>query len=75
MITVLPVRTPREKRLFLTFPWRIFRGETLWVPPLLPDLTERTDPRRGLFFRRSGKAVYFIAWRGGHDLLRGGPRF
>ncbi len=52
MITVLPVRTPREKRLFLTFPWRIFRGDPLWVPPLLPDLAERIDPRHGLFFRR-----------------------
>jgi GNAT superfamily N-acetyltransferase len=65
MISVRPVGSPREKRLFLTFPWRILRGDPLWVPPLLPDLVERTDPRRGNFFRRGGEAEFFIAWRGG----------
>jgi GNAT superfamily N-acetyltransferase len=65
MIRVQPVRTPREKRTFLTFPWRIFQGDPLWVPPLIPDLAERTDPRRGLFFQRGGEAEFFIAWENG----------
>lgn len=65
MITVRPVQSSREKRLFLTFPWRVFRGDPLWVPPLLPDLIERTDTRHGLFFRRGGEAEFFIAWRDG----------
>ncbi len=68
MINVLPVRTPQEKRVFLTFPWKIFQNDPFWVPPLLPDLVERTDPRRGLFFRRGGEAEFFIAWRDGQPV-------
>jgi len=63
-LTVLPVRTRRERRIFLTFPWRIYKGDPLWVPPLLPDWAERIDPARGVFFKR-GEAEFFIAWREG----------
>ncbi len=66
-IAVLPVRTPREKRIFLTFPWKIFADDPLWVPPLLPDWAERMDPRKGVFFQR-GTAEFFIAWRDGQPV-------
>jgi GNAT superfamily N-acetyltransferase len=64
MITVRPVRTRREMRAFLTFPWRIYAGDPLWVPPLLPEREKTVDPRRGLFFR-NGYADFFMAWRDG----------
>ncbi|MGC9350346.1 MAG: hypothetical protein ACP5JG_19545, partial [Anaerolineae bacterium] len=63
-IDVRPVRTAREYRLFLTFPWRIYRDDPLWVPPLLPERAAAIDPRRGAFFKR-GEADFFIAWRDG----------
>ncbi len=68
MIEILPARTSRQKHLFLTFPWQIFKGDPLWVPPLLPDLIERTDPARGVFFRRGGEAEFFIAWLNGRQV-------
>ena len=58
------VVTKREKRLFLTFPWRIYKGDPLWVPPLLPEREKAIDPERGLFFR-DGYAECFIAWKHG----------
>lgn len=61
---VKPVSTARERRIFLTFPWRIYKNDALWVPPLLPQLAKRIDPRRGAFFTR-GQAELFIAWRDG----------
>ena len=63
-IEVRPARSRREKRAFLTFPWRIFKNDPLWVPPLLPELAERTDPKRGVFFQR-GEADFFTAWQDG----------
>jgi GNAT superfamily N-acetyltransferase len=63
-IIVRPVASKREKELFLTFPWKIFRGDPLWVPPLLSDLRAATDPTRGVFFQR-GTAEFFIAWQNG----------
>jgi GNAT superfamily N-acetyltransferase len=69
MITFLPVLTPRQRRAFLTFPWKIYRpskkaADPLWVPPLLPERLKAIDPARGPFFKR-GTAEFFIAYRDG----------
>ncbi len=66
-IAVRPVRTSRERQIFLTFPWRIYRHDPLWVPPLLPSRAKATDPKRGIFFQR-GEAEFFIAWTGERPL-------
>ena len=63
-IEVRPVETNRERRIFLTFPWRIYQHDPLWVPPLLPERARMIDPTRGPFFKR-GEADFFIAWRDG----------
>jgi GNAT superfamily N-acetyltransferase len=63
-LDILPIRTARERRTFLTFPWRIYRDDPLWVPPLLPERAKVIDPERGAFFKR-GEAEFFIAWRDG----------
>ncbi len=62
MIEVRPVQNRREKQLFLTFPWSIYRRDPLWVPPILKEREKTTDPRRGLFFR-GGYADFFLAFR------------
>jgi GNAT superfamily N-acetyltransferase len=66
-IEVRPIRSAAERRTFLRFPWRVYRGDPLWVPPLLPERAERIDPQRGTFFQR-GEAEFFIAWRGGQPV-------
>lgn len=62
-VEIKQVTSRGERRTFLTFPWRIYRGDSLWVPPLLPDRAAAIDPRHGAFFQR-GDAECFIAWRG-----------
>ena len=66
-IEVRPVRTARERRVFLTFPWCIYRDDPLWVPPLLPERAKVIDPQRGAFFKR-GEADFFVAWRDGEPV-------
>jgi GNAT superfamily N-acetyltransferase len=66
-ISVRPVRSSRERRLFLTFPWEVYRDDPLWVPPLLPQRAETIDPQRGAFFQR-GEAEFYLAWRGGRPV-------
>jgi GNAT superfamily N-acetyltransferase len=63
-IQVLPIRSSRERRTFLNFPWKIYGGDPLWVPPLIPQRSRTIDPRYGPFFKR-GEADFFIAWRDG----------
>ena len=64
MIDIRPVRTRREKRIFLTFPWHIYKNDPLWVPPLLPERRKTIDPKQGKFFQ-DGYAELFIAWKDG----------
>jgi GNAT superfamily N-acetyltransferase len=66
-IEVRPVLGGRQRRSFLTFPWRIYAGDPLWVPPLLPERRRFLNPRRGPFFRH-GEAELFTAWRGGRPV-------
>lgn len=69
-IAVRPVATRREKRLFLLFPWRIYRDDPLWAPPILAERAARLDPlrlgrsaRNPLF--QAGAVAAFIGWKGG----------
>lgn len=66
-IKVLPVCTARQKRAFLTFPWKVYRRDPLWVPPLMPERRKTIDPARGLFFK-NGYAELFVAWRRGQPV-------
>ncbi len=62
-ITVRPVVTRREKRIVLKFPWRIYRQDPLWVPPILAERADRLNPKKNRLFR-TGKVTMLIAWQG-----------
>ncbi|TSJ79026.1 N-acetyltransferase [Rariglobus hedericola] len=47
----------------MKLPWRFYRGNTAWVPPMLFDVRTQTDPKRGEFFKHS-QAEFFLARRG-----------
>ena len=63
-IEIKQVGSPGERRKFLTFPWKIYLNDPLWVPPLLPERKKVIDPDRGVFFDR-GKAEFFLAYKEG----------
>lgn len=63
-LDIRPVQSKRELETFLTFPWRIYQGDPLWVPPLLPERRKALDPAHGTFFKRGGYAQLFLAWDG-----------
>jgi GNAT superfamily N-acetyltransferase len=63
-IQILPIRTPRARKAFLTFPWTIYHNDPLWVPPLLKDRAKAIDPASGVFFK-DGIAECFLALRDG----------
>jgi GNAT superfamily N-acetyltransferase len=63
-IEIHKVQTRREKNIFLTFPWRIYQDDPLWVPPLISERRKMIDPRKGKFFE-DGYADLFIAWKAG----------
>ena len=66
-IKVRPIANNKEKNIFLTFPWKIYKNDSLWVPPLLPERKNVINPKKGVFFQR-GEAEFFIAWKDGRPV-------
>lgn len=64
MIEVQHIRTAAEKRRFLAFPWKLYRNDPLWVPPLWAERVRSTDPKRGRWFK-TGYADFFAAFKDG----------
>ena len=66
---VSPVQDEVGLQEFLRFPWRIYRQDPYWVPPLLPEQRKFLDHRQGPFFE-IGEAQYFLAFRHGEPVGR-----
>ncbi len=67
---VEPVRTRADRARFVRFPWTIYRGDPVWVPPLRGAVRALLDPRRHPFYG-GGKAAeieLFLA-REGRDVV------
>ncbi len=62
-IEIRRVESRKELRAFLTFPWKIYRNDPNWVPPLLMDMKEKLDRKKHPFFEHA-EADYFLARRG-----------
>jgi hypothetical protein len=62
-VEIRPVTTRRDLKAFVRFPWQVYRGDRLWVPPLISDRLEYLDPARGVFYKDADVAL-FMARRG-----------
>ena len=62
-LEIRPVVTRRDLKAFVRFPWRVYRDDPLWVPPLISDRMAYLDPARGPFYKQAD-IVLLAAWRG-----------
>jgi GNAT superfamily N-acetyltransferase len=60
MIKLEVVETPKQKREFLEFAKRLYKGNRYWVCPLDDDIERRFDPARNELFN-DGAAVRWLA--------------
>ena len=68
-IVVRPVTTPKELKQFIAFPWRIYRGDTNLVPPLISDIRARLDVKSNPFWRVAERELW-MAWQGNQPVGR-----
>jgi GNAT superfamily N-acetyltransferase len=62
-IQIHPVTTRRDRSAFVKFPWRVYKDDPNWVPPLISDQLEYLDPICGPFFKHADVAL-FLARQG-----------
>ena len=62
-IEITRVASKGDLNAFIKFPWRIYKNDPAWVPPLLIERKEFLDREKHPFFEH-GKAEFFLARRG-----------
>lgn len=68
-LDVRPVASKRDLTTFIKLPWRLYRNDPLWVPPLISERRQFLDPARNPWFEH-GEAQLFLAWRDGRAVGR-----
>ena len=68
-LEVRPVASKSELNTFIKLPWRLYRNEPNWVPPLLFERKRFFDREKNPFFQHA-EAEYFLAWRDGRVVGR-----
>lgn len=68
-LEVRPVAGRRELKAFIKLPWRLYRNERQWVPPLLFERKRFLDRNRNPFFKHAD-VEFFLAWRAGRPVGR-----
>jgi len=63
-IEIHKVENKSDRRRFVTFPWKIYKGDPLWVPPLVPQRIKQINPKKGKFLAHS-QADFYIAYKDG----------
>ena len=68
-ITIKTVTTKSELTQFIKFPWKIYKDDKYWVPPLLMEQKTLLDKQKNPFFK-DAQAEYFLAYRNGEAVGR-----
>ncbi len=61
-IEISQVTSDRDRDAFIKFPWRIYRNDPAWVPPLIIERKEFLDRHKHPFYKH-GDAALFLARR------------
>lgn len=68
-LTIQPVETRRQKKAFLNLPWRLYRGDKYWIPPLRQNQAELAGYKKHPFHETSDMQT-FLATRDGEPVGR-----
>ncbi len=68
-VSVVKVKSKRDKARFIAFPYTFYQNDPHWVPPLRVAEQERFDPRKNPFYQHAVVEL-FLAQRGGRVVGR-----
>ena len=64
-----PVETQSQQRRFIQLPWRLYRNDPCWMPPLIMSQQEMLNFRNHPFYKKS-RCRSFLVTRHGDDVGR-----
>jgi GNAT superfamily N-acetyltransferase len=68
-VEIRPVRSRQDLIRFIKLPFRLYKDQPNWVPPLVYERKRHLDRNRNPFFQHA-EAEYFLAWRNGTPVGR-----
>jgi GNAT superfamily N-acetyltransferase len=68
-VQISPVESAADQKAFIRFPWRIYRDDPAWVPPLIIERKEFLNREKHPFYKH-GDAKLFLARRDGEIVGR-----
>ncbi len=68
-INIKVVESKKDLKKFLKFPWKVYRDNSYWVPPLMKEIKNLVDPEKHPFWRHA-KRELFLAERNGEVVGR-----
>lgn len=68
-IKVRPVQSKRDLKIFIELPYKLYKDNPNWVPPLLMEMWLRLDKKKNPLFQHLD-AEYFIAYLNGEPVGR-----
>ena len=68
-LKIEPVKTPRDRRDFIKFPYQLHRDYSAWVPPLISEVKNVLNQRKNPFYEHATIDLY-IARRNGETVGR-----
>ena len=68
-IEIVPVQTKAQWRDFHHLPFKIYKGDSQWVAPLLLERQFHFQPKHNPYFQHA-RAAFFLATRGGEPVGR-----
>jgi GNAT superfamily N-acetyltransferase len=63
-LVIQPVTRRRDRKAFLQLPWKIYRGDPNWIPPILSHQAELVGFRHHPFYQHN-QVQTFLAYRDG----------
>jgi GNAT superfamily N-acetyltransferase len=64
MMEIRKVQTKAELKLFYEFPYRFYRDDPLWIPPLRSEVRGQFDPERNPFLEHCEYALFLLEQQG-----------
>jgi GNAT superfamily N-acetyltransferase len=69
LIEIIPVSSARERRAFVDLPWRLYKDDPNWIPPLRMDMMNTLNPKHNALLRL-GPNCFFLARKDGQVVGR-----
>lgn len=63
-IEIKQIQNRKDLRAFIHFPWKVYKGDPNWVPPLISERYSRLNPDENPFFRNADVELYLARREG-----------